>query len=918
MTTAMRGPDHGIPVIIGRDAELQLMRRLVVETAAGEGTALLVRGSAGVGKSVLLRSLRAEATGGGLTVLSAAGVETEQWFPYAALHLLLRPLDRTVEQLPPGHRQAIRAAFGAEQTQPEVHQVALAVLELLADAAARRPVLLVVDDLQWVDTPSRDVLTFVARRTHGHAILLVGAARADRAEPYRWGDQADLTVEPLDPAAAAVLLDAGAPDLPPPARALILARAAGNPLALVELPKAMHGTPEQSDHLPLTRRLEVTFGARTDPTSPACRMFLLVLAAEPTAPLDQLLTVSSRLTGSVVTLDALQEATDAGLVALVDGHPEFRHPLMRSAIYGRATLTDRLAVHRCLAAMLADDPERQLAHQAEAAIGPDEDLADRLERFADAAQVRGKIAMSVPALRRAARLVRDPHRQTGILIRAAELSSQLSDRAHTRALLAQADLHGLGPVEHGRLMLVSDNAAFEPDEPHRRIHGMVATAAAAMDAGDRHVAENLLWRAAARCFFQDGDTATRAETAAELDRWNPDPDAPHTLTVRLYTEPYRHGRDVLRRLDGVGPAPQDGYRLHFLGSGAMVVGDFTHASRYLAQTAAIWRAQGRLGLLARALAGSWPRFYLGRLEQARAESEEGRLLAQETDESIAWLGLTATAALVAVTRGESGTASRMIRELRTSSLFLGMPFAAAIAQQVTGLLALFDGHAGEAYDIFARVFDPHDPHHHSVSRWLVAPDLADAAMAAGTIDRARELLAELPELASRLPSEMMRMAEAYCDAVLAPEDEAERRYHRALTTLPGGCLLIRARLHLQHGRWLRRQRRYLEARDPLRTARDEFDRLGARPWAEAARSQLRAAGESTGRRYANLGEQLSSQEMQIALLAAQGLSNREIGERLFISHRTVGSHLYRIYPRLGVTNRGQLAAVLAGGPGLVD
>ncbi|SCG77407.1 ATP-binding protein [Micromonospora humi] len=909
---AVQDPARDAPLIIGRDAELQLMRRLVGRAEAGEGGALLVRGSAGVGKSALLRTVHAEAAGRGLTVLSASGVETERWFPYAALHLLLRPLDRNVERLPPGHRRAIRQAFGAEQTQPEVHQVALATLELLADGAHRRPILLLIDDLQWVDTPSRDVLTFVARRTDDHAILLVGAARSDHVDPFRWDDQADLDLGPLDEAAAAALLDAAAPELPPQARALLLTQAKGNPLALVELPKSVQGTPEETEHLPLTRRLEVAFAIRTDSMSAACRMLLLILAAEPTAPLSRLLAAASQLTGSAVTLDTLQESTDAGLVALIDGHPEFRHPLMRSAIYRRATITDRLAAHRCLASVLADDPERQLIHLAEAAIGPDEELAARLERFADAAQAQGKIAAGVPALRLAARLVRDPHRQTRILIRAAELSSQLSDRADTRALLAQADLNTLGPVERGRLMLVSDNAAFEPDEPQRRIHDMVLVASAAMDVGDRHVAEDLLWRAAARCFFQDGDAATRAETAAELQRWNPDPDGPHSLAVRLYTEPYRYGADVLPRLHRADLDRKDGYLLHFLGSGAMVVGDFTHASRFLARTAAIWREQGRLGLLVRALAGSWPRFYLGRLEQARTESEEGRLLAREAGESIAWLGLTATAALVAVTRGEIASATRMIEDLRASSLFLGMPFAAAIAQQVNGLLALFDGRAGEAYDVFARIFDPDDPHHHSVSCWLVVPDLADAAVAAGTVDQARGLLADLADRAARLPSEMMRMAEAYRDAVLAPDHDAERLYRRSLTALPEGCLLIRARLHLHHGRWLRQQRRYLDARAPLRTARDEFDRLGARSWAEAARSQLRAVGENTGRRYVNIGERLSSQEMQIALLASQGLSNREIGERLFISHRTVSSHLYRIYPRLGVTNRGQLAAVLTG------
>ncbi|MEU9450807.1 helix-turn-helix transcriptional regulator [Streptomyces sp. NPDC048277] len=381
--------------------------------------------------------------------------------------------------------------------------------------------------------------------------------------------------------------------------------------------------------------------------------------------------------------------------------------------------------------------------------------------------------------------------------------------------------------------------------------------------------------------------------------------------MRAYTEPYRHGADVIARLDGVGAHRQDGRILHFLGSGAMVVGDMSRAARHLAPAAAAWRSQGRLGLLARSLAASWPQVYLGRLERAREESAEGLGLAEESGEWIVWLGLKATAGLVAALRGETEQAARTVRELRSHRLFAGMPFVTVMAQQTDGLLALFDGRATEAYDVLARAFDPVDPHYHSVSRWLLAPDLADAAVAAGTVREARELLADLPEPAGRLPSEMMVVAHAYTDAVLAPDDTAEERCAAALTALPADWTLSRARLRLHHGRWLRRQRRNVDARHPLRLARDEFDRVGAQPWAEMAREQLRATGESSGRRQANTGEQLSAQETQIAVLASQGLSNREIGQRLFISHRTVGAHLYRIYPRLGITGRGRLAAALA-------
>ncbi|MFG2259482.1 ATP-binding protein [Streptomyces mirabilis] len=894
--------------MIGRDKELRTLRRLLADAAAGHGSAMLIHGAAGVGKSALLRTIGAEAIESGFKVLRTSGVEPEQWLPFAALQMLLQPVAHGMKDLSAPHRSALSGAFGVRDTEPEIYRVGLAVLELLADEANQQPLLLLVDDLQWIDSSSRDVLKFVARRTNDLAIQVIAAARIQYSESYVL---LDIPLQPLSRPAAAELLDVGAPDLLASLRALILERAAGNPLALVELPKAVQGVTAQMDDLPLTQRLEDAFSARSDSVSRECRTLLLVLAAEPSAPLNLLLELSSRISGSAVSVDAVQEAVDADLVTLVGYSAEFRHPLMRTAIYTHATLADRLATHRALASVMGDTPERQLAHEAAATIGPDEELAARLERFADVSQARGKAAAAVPALRQAADLVLDTQRRTGILVRAAELSSEINHRISVQMLLDRTDMSGLGRVERARLMVVSDSSAFDPGEPQRRIQEMVTAAAGAFDAGAGDVAENLLWRASARCFFQDGEAQVRAQAAAELDRWNPDPNAPHVLAVRAYTEPFRHGADVIARLDGIRADHQDGRMLHFLGSGAMVIGDISRATQYLALAAAAWRSQGRLGLLARSLAASWPQVYLGQLERAREESAEGLTLAEETGEWIVWLGLKATAGLVAALRGETEQAARMIGELRLHSLFLGMPFVTVMAQQTDGLLALFDGRAMEAYDVLARAFDPVDPHYHSVSRWLLAPDLADAAVAAGTVKQARELLADLPDLTRRLPSEMMVVAHAYTEAVLAPDDTAEERYAAALAALPADWTLSRARLHLHHGRWLRRQRRNVDARHPLRLARAEFDRVGAQPWAEMAREQLRATGESNGRRHANTGEQLSAQEMQIAVLASQGLSNREIGQRLFISHRTVGAHLYRIYPRLGITGRGKLAAALA-------
>ena len=896
--------------MIGREAELRRVRGLLADAAEGRGSALLVSGSAGVGKSALLRAAAADATERGFTVLSTAGVETEQWFPFAALHLLLQPMSRQIDDLPDAHRLALRNAFGAADKEPDAHRVAFAVLELLADVADRQPVLLLIDDLQWFDVPSRDVLSFVARRSRDHAMLAVAAARPGLERRPAAIGVPELNLEALGRSTAAELLDIVAPDLALPMRALILERSAGNPLALVELPKAVLDSCEDGLDLQLTERLEVAFGARTDLLSPACRSFLLVLASEPTAPLQQVLDVSSRLAGSRVTVDVLHEAADAGLIALVEHRPEFRHPLMRSAVYKRATLTERVAIHRALAAAFDDVPERGLAHLAAATFGPDDELATRLEQFADDSQAHRKVAAAVPALSRAAGLVSDTRRRTRILVRAAQLSSDLNDKYHARMLLNRADLRVAGPVERARLLLVSENAVFEPDQPARRIRELVRAAGAAFDEGGRDVAENLLWLAGARCFFQDADVPTRVETAAELDQWGADPDSPGALVVRAYAEPFRHGADVLARLDRASTARQDGRLLHYLGTAAIALGDFSRSTRYLSEAGALWRAQGRLGLLARSLAGSWMRVYLGQLDEARTESEEGRRLARETGDTIVELGLTATAALVAVLRGETSPAASLIAELRAAEMFPGMRFVTAMAQQVDGLLALFDGCASRAYAVLAAVFDPTDPHYHSSIRWLMAPDLADAAVAADTVVEARKLLIDVPELARQLPSDMMTMAYAYTSAVLAPDDQADQLFTDGRAKLPTGSRLIRARMFLQHGRRLLKQGR--DARDLLRTARDEFDLLGARPWAEMARTELETAGEPSRLPRPSMSTQLSAQQMQIAMLAAQGLSNEEIAERLFISRHAVSAHLSRIR----VTTDGRPVAVSSrAGPG---
>ncbi|XVU24871.1 AAA family ATPase [Actinoplanes sp. CA-054009] len=836
-------------MLVGRDAEVGVLRDLLGRARAGRGGALVIRGEAGIGKTALLQVVEAEA--GGMRVLRATGVESESRLPYAALHQLLFPLT---------------ARIGFPES--DLYAVARSVLELIVDAA---PVVLVLDDLHWFDKESGDVLAFVARRIGGEAVLAVGATRLMSRE----SGLPDLEIGRLPGEVAAALLDAHAPDLSAMVRRRVLTEAAGNPLALVELPKTAADRP-LDETLPLNRRLERAFAARAEGTGTAG--LLLVLAADTNCDLKRLLAASG------ASLDDVQRAIDAELVELDGASLRFRHPLMRSAVYQRAPLADRLAAHRALAGQLADFPDRRLWHLASAAVGTDEELASELELYAERARARGATMAAVAALRRAGELTDRPGRLT---LRAAELASEVGARHEVEQMLAGTDLGREGPVERARLANVLEVVRYPRyTDPLRRVEELTDIAEAAFEAGHPEVGRQVLWRAASRCFFQ----VTGPETAAARFRIRAlVQDDPLSLAILAYTVPEESGREVLQKITSDnGPEAA-----RWLGSAALVLGDFERSSSMIDEAVADARAQGRLGVLARLLGGSnWGRLWLGQWDRAHAELVEARGLAQETGEAFYAMAAQTSIAAITAMRGHLDEATRLIDEVAASPLAAGMRYIQVALAQTRGLILLFRGEASPAYVTLARTFDPAEPTYHRYMRWWLVPDLLDAAVSAGRLDEARKLIAELPGLAERVGAPILVVAAEYA-AVVTDPDRTE-----IVTRWP----LYRARLQLHVGR--------RHHKDLLRTARDTFDLLGAAPWADAARAELRAAGEHSGRRREAVREKLSPQELQIATMAAEGLTNREIAGRLFLSHRTIGSHLYRIYPKLGISRRAQLAGVL--------
>jgi DNA-binding CsgD family transcriptional regulator len=919
---AVPSPDR-VSALYGRDVELALLSTMLVRAATGTGGARIVRGDAGIGKSALLEAVVERAREGSMTVHATRGVQSEARLPFAGLHQLLAPLLPSLDELGAVHQRCLLLAFGLEEGESaDPFRIALAALELLTNAAASDgPLLIVADDAGLLDAPTIDVLTFVARRLAADPIVALFAVRG---EAIADSGLEELRVAPLDDAAARALLQQHAPDLATSTQERVLREAAGNPLAIVELPASFRaidrGAGSPPDLLPLTARLERAFVSRVERLPAETRILLLAAAIDPSCGLLELLEAAGSVVGHPLSVEAIDAAAEVGLVEVdASAHVHFRHPLMASAIHGAASFAERVRVHEALADALDHQPDKQIWHRASAAVGIDEPLSCELEQAAVRALQRGAPAMGVSTLRRAAELTANRARRGSLLLRAAELAGELGPRAVAAELASLTDPADMGPAEQARLVAVGEIVALGDLSDAGRLRSLIDAADRALDAGARDVAVDLLFRAASRCFWGGAEDETGGPISAALERTGIPSDDPRRLAILAYAHPVTHGAEVLRRLADGAPDRTDATEMRFLGGAALVLGDFPSSSAYLADAAAAYRAEGRLGLLARTLGTrAWGQLSIGDWDQVLADLDEASRLAAETGEQFWAITATAGKAMLAALRGDSDSAERVAVEVQAIPLLTGVRFILVATQHTRGVAGLLAGRADEAFDHLIRMFDPSDATYHpSMSTWALA-DLADAAVVAGRVDAARSVLAGIEPRAAQLPSPMLQISVRYARAVLAQDDTAERHFDAALAADLSTWPLSRSRLLLAHGIWLRRQRRNADARSPLREARDRFDAVGAGAWAQRAREELRASGESSRRAAAYARDRLTPQELQIAAMAARGMTNREIGQHLYLSHRTVGSHLYRVFPKLDITSRSQLAEALetAGRPAM--
>ena len=905
--------------LVGRDDVLRvLLDRLVEEDPAATAIGLL--GDPGVGKSALLQRVEQEARALGHTVLTSRGNQSETHLPYASLHQLVRTLLPRVDALPFQQREALLACF-AMGVSVEVNPffTSLAVLELLVDAAARTPLLVSLDDLDLMDQPSIDVLAFVARRVVGEPVLVLGTSRGE--VPALSDKDTTLWIEllGLDDDAAAALLASRSPGLGPSLRERVIQQAVGNPLALLEIASAVEegsdDWPQLDEDLPMTSRLEAAFVTRADQLDRRARTVLDVAAVDDGDNLHELLAAAEVVHGAPLDRSVLQPALEVRLVSVSGDRYRITHPLVGSALRHAMTLDTRHRAHAALSMVLADHPDRALWHRAASASGPDEELAGALERAATDARRRGAVATAVSRLERAAALSQDGEARVRRLLGAAELEYELGRYARVEQIRGQVATMPLSMSDRSRLTWLEgvfhDGSSSEPAEVRR----LVALARRATSVGDPDLALQMLFGAARRVWWRDpGDDVRRDIVSAAQSVPVADGD-PRVLAVLALAESLQLSPTVTARL-ATWPADAGGRPdlAGLLGIAAFCVGDHERAEAFLSTAAVELRAHGRLSLLAEVLAlRSWAEINLGIFDAARSADEAMRL-GDETGQAVWAATARAAVALVDAVSGRWAPHHELLAEAERTAMSTPNASSSILSgiQLARGLGELGVDQPERAYSELHRVFVPTDPAYQRIQQFWALGYLADAAVLTGRRAEATSVVDSVAPLAGPEPSPGSVIAVEYSRAVLADDASAEELFRAALEGAASQYPWHRARLLLAHGAWLRRQRRIMESRDPLRAARGTFAALGASAWADRADQELRATGEPGWRPASRPQERLSVQESRIAELAAQGLSNREIGQRLFLSHRTVSSHLYRIFPKLGITSRNQLARALAG------
>ena len=902
-----------------RHAERGALDRLVDAVRAGESRTLVMRGDPGVGKTVLLDHLATRASDSGCRVARAAGVQSEMELAFAGLLQLCAPMLDQLSRIPVPQHDALRTAFGiAAGTTPDRFLVGLGVLSLLSEVADQRPLICVIDDEQWLDRASVQALGFAARRLSADPVGLVFATR-DAGGAL--AGLTELEITGLGDNDARELLDSALRGpLDPQVRDLIVAETRGNPLALLELPRGL--TPAElaggfalPGALSLTGRIENSFVRQLEGLPVKTRRLLQLAAADPSGDRALVWRAATRLG---IPVQAAAPAVEAGLVE-VGADVRFRHPLVRSAAYGSASPADRQELHAALAEVTNTlaDPDRRAWHRAQAAAGPDEEVAEELQRSAGRAQARGGLAAAAAFLEWSAALTVDPSRHAQRALAAAQASLQAGAFCRALNLLAAAEAGPLDEFGSARVDLLRGQIAFASGLG-RDAPPLLLSAASRLEPLDLDLARETYlsaWMAAlfAGRLAGGGDLLEVSRAARALP---PHAEPPRTVDLVLdglaciVTDGPAAAAPALRRavraFVGADITAEDAFRWGWLAqAAASILWDDDAWRILLVRQVRLARAGGALdelpvmlGALGTAVAWS------GDFESASALIIEAETICQVTGARAAPF----TAIMLASLQGRRAAAESLIEVTLTEAQSAGQGIAVAYAHWAAATLNNGLGRYEEALTAARQASDDTSALH--ISMWAL-PEMVEAAARTGDTHLATDAAERLTGYTEAGGTDFGLGIQARCQALVSGPQDAEGLFREAIERL--GRTKLRpelARAHLLYGEWLRRANRRTDARAQLHAAYAMLDAIGMEAFAERARRELLATGETVRKRTAEALTTLTAQEACIARLARDGLPNSEIGAQLFLSVRTVEWHLRKVFSKLGISSRRELHMAL--------
>jgi DNA-binding CsgD family transcriptional regulator len=907
--------------LLGRRTECEVLDRLVTDASDGRSGVLVLRGEAGIGKSALLAYVAERAKGARLA--RATGVESEMELAYSGLHQLCVPMLDQLDRLPVPQQMALATVFGlSDGPVPDRFLVGLATLTLLADAAEHDLLVCIVEDAQWLDQVSAQILAFVARRLLAERVLIVCAARTGVGDAVLAG-LPEMVVAGLDDNdALALLLENLQGPLDAAVSQRIVAESHGNPLALLELPRTwrvaeLAGGFGLPGGLPVTGRIEESYVRRLHTLPMDTQLLVLAAAAEPAG--DPIL-LHRAAQGLQIDMTAADAAADAGLLTIA-GRTEFAHPLVRSCAYRSATAQDRHRVHRALAdATDAEtDPDRRAWHLACAATWPDEDVAAELERSAGRAQARGGMSAAAAFLHRSVALTVDPTLRAQRALAAAQISVQAGAFDAALELVAVAEAGPHDEFQRACVDLARAQLAFASSRGNEATP-LLLSAARRLDPVDHKLARETYLDAFAAALFgaRLNDGAGVAEIAAAV-RASPRPPGADITTADLlldalvaldddYATAIAPCRAALRRLTSDEVSPEERLRWLWLGCViALEVWDDASAALLSDHSVQIARETGTLSELALALSAHTPVLVFGGdFSAAILEVAETQSVEEATGIRAAPYG----ALICASWRGQSREARSLIETTIREAGARGEGIGVAVSEYALAVLSNGQGQYEEALGAASSASEHREV---VVENWGLS-ELIEAAARTGRSDLATPALDRLAVKASAAGTAWALGIEARSRALLSHGSVAERLHREAIDQLGRTRLRTElARAHLLYGEWLRREGRRVDAREQLRAAHDLFAGIGMQAFAERARGELMATGEKVRRRSPETRDDLTPQEEQIAGLARDGRSNPEIAAQLFISARTVEWHLSKIFTKLGIRSRRELRAALPSG-----